>query len=117
MIKFDVLTMRQALANAEQMPENGILYFSEPMGFGLDKKMALLTAWNWEGEEDPPQVLTIDGVEMTELLPVDPFQQIVFNAVEQLSSPAPETLLAALKYYYEFDAFIEFDEPFADPAA
>ena len=103
------LSIRDALTDANEISRGSILYFPNDAKFNLDTQCALLTPWDWEEGGDPPEVMAVDNVEMVELLPMVDIQQVVANARQQRQDPSFQLLLKALEYYYNFDAFIDFD--------
>ena len=105
---FEIYTIADAFTNAEQFPANGILFAPVTGTFQVNTKWALLTEWNWD--EDPPETLMVEGQPMEEFLNVDQFQQVVWNAKAQRPHASVAEIIAALEFYYKYDAFIDFDD-------
>ena len=49
---------------------------------------------------------------MSDFLPADAFEQVINNAYMQRSDVSPNMLLAALRFYFDNDAFINFDNTY-----
>ena len=109
-VSFEITLISEAIAKSEQLPSNGIFYVSKNEILNTDTRWDLLTEWDWDEDEDPPEILTVDGVLMEELLPVDPFQQVVWNALEQCPNASEDMMIPSLKFYCDQDAFIDFEE-------
>ncbi len=103
------VNLREAVFRDEELPLSGILYVPEGVDLSFEALCVLITFEDWT-DDDPPEFIDVDGVKFKEFLPVDPFQQVVWNAREQRPDLSDEMLLDAIKYYCEFDAFIDFEE-------
>lgn len=103
------MSLREALLRNEGLSDDGILYAPSGVELTLETPCALVTFEDW-ADDDPPASCDIDGVKYIELLPVDPFQQVIWNAREQRPNLSDDMLIDAVRYYCEFDAFIDFDD-------
>ncbi len=106
------MSLRDAVDRSEEL--DGILYAPAGVELTFEMPCTLITFEDWT-DEDPPEAFDIAGVKFRELRPVDPFQQVVWNARYQRPDLSDDMLLDAIKYYCEFDAFIDFDARDANP--
>lgn len=100
-----ITTLGEVLRRPEDCGYECALYLSFGEAWGLDSKGGVLPV----GETDEvPEAAGALGLEY--VLGIDAVRQIISNAAQQRPELTDEQRLAAFLFYYDNDAFIDFDE-------
>ncbi len=112
MIRFDkkIYSLRELLTSPQELPSDGVSIFIED-GIELagDSKCAVLTDDDYDESGEDFRTAFISDMTMSDFLSVDAFEQVVNNTHLQRDCVSLEMLLAAVAFYFENDAFIDFD--------
>ncbi len=100
-----LITLREALSLANSASDTAALFLPLGREWTLDTVCALLETD--PDDDEPPKLAQYHG--LGHVLSVPQLQDIISNAQQQLADPASEQLLAALLFYYDHDAFIDFN--------
>lgn len=107
----DIVPLRGVLEQLGELDERAWLYLSATERWQLDSGAAVLVSEEVppELEDDPdagvPEFAKTNG--LMQVLQVSTVKEIVENVRLQREHPEPETLLRALLYYFDHDAFVE----------
>ena len=110
--RFDkkIFSLQELLTAPQRVPHDGVTIFIENrVALGLDSKCSVLTDDDYDEAGNDFLTATISDITMSDFLPVDAFEQVVDNAHLQRDGVSMEMLLAAVAFYFENDAFIDFD--------
>ncbi|GGL28469.1 MULTISPECIES: DUF7716 domain-containing protein [Caulobacter] len=109
-----IVAFQDMLAEIMAKPHNAWVYLPSTKNWNLESKSAALESEEVppELEDEPdagvPQFAKDEG--LMQVMPVATLQDIVSNAREQKRSASLMDLFAAFEFYYERDAFIEFQD-------
>ncbi len=103
-----IIKLRDVLTNSEEHPWRAFLFLHEDKNWNLDSDCAVLNLDDLEIDEEVPQ-FAIDN-NLIYALSIQDVQDIVINAREQRTNCTDEDLLKAFLYYYDNDAFIDFNK-------
>ena len=105
-----IFTLRELLRAPDALLDDGVSIFVENgCELGLNTSCAILNHEDYDRAGDSFQTAVISGFTMSDFLPADAFEQVINNAYMQRSDVSPNMLLAALRFYFDNDAFINFD--------
>jgi hypothetical protein len=102
-----LVTLHEALILADSLPTSSALFLPGDEEWSLDTPCAILEVDPYDGS-DVPLFAREHGLAYA--LSADQVQDVVDNAREQVATPTPEQVLAALRFYYDRDAFIVLGE-------
>ena len=101
-----LITLREALSVADSSRDDAALFLPLREVWSLDTACALLATDPYDDSEAPPKLAQDHGLGYA--LSVPQLQDIVSNARQQVAEPTPEQRLAAILFYDDRDAFIDF---------
>lgn len=99
-------TLREVLHRAEEQPWDAKLYLPTNEVWELGTRCAVLVDSQDRDEDEEPPFARENG--LTYALLMSAVQDIVSNAQQQVANITPEQMLAALLFFYDCDAFIDF---------
>jgi hypothetical protein len=106
-----IFTLRELLRASDELLDDGVSIFVEKgCELGLDTSCAILSDEDYNEAGNSFQTIAISGFTMSDFLPVDAFEQVINNAYLQRNDVSTDMLLAALRFYFDNDAFINFDD-------
>jgi hypothetical protein len=103
-----MIKLRDVLINAEEYPWRDSVFLPENKNWNLDSECAVLNLDDLEIDEDVPP-FAIDN-HLIYSLGIQDVQDIIINAREQHTNCTDEDFLKAFLYYYDNDAFIDFNK-------
>lgn len=101
------VSLKELLWDAEAFPWNEHLYMRRGEEWSLASDCFLFDLDDLADDEDDPQTAEENGLEC--VLSVADVQDIAANLREQNRNCTAEELFAAFVFYYENDAFFEYD--------
>lgn len=106
-------TLGQVLAYFEPKPRGYWLYLPEHIPWGAETKCMVLESVEVPPEEEDLQYAGIPELarqnDMIDALPMSSIEEIVHNARAQKAHASVEELVEAFLYYYDNDAFIDWE--------
>ena len=101
-----LVTLSEALLSAEQLPWQSNLYLPSHRKWTEDSEAAVLDT---ENEEEPENPAFAQMHSLMRALSISDVQQIVYNAKQQRPNADTTELVQAFQFYFDRDAFIDFD--------
>jgi hypothetical protein len=101
-----ILSLGEALQAAEEMSRRADHLYVEDVVEAWNEASQCVVVELDPYEEEPAEV-DVDGVLLHRSLSASQVQGVVLNLRSAIRDPTPPQLVAALQYYFEFDAFID----------
>lgn len=101
-------TLREALLSVGDSVSEAALFLPPDEVWGLGTRCAIFEVDTYADLEAEPPLARQQGLRRA--VGADQIRDIIENTRQQIPNPSPEQLLAAFLFYYDRDAFINFDK-------